>query len=81
MVDLVQERLSSWISKTRNLINEVTVPLVNTGHTNKVDDLGNSLVVEEDIEDMLMVERTIDTDALGGNLSLAAIVSIEQFSR
>lgn len=35
----------------------------------------------QDMEDIFMAEQTIDGRTPNGNLSLAAIVSIEQFSR
>ncbi|XP_020534678.2 uncharacterized protein LOC105633378 [Jatropha curcas] len=75
----VQERVNSWLSKTQNLLNEVTLPLVKSGPSGKPDPgtVFDSLVLEE----IFMAEQTIHSSTPNGVLSLAAIVSIEQFSR
>ncbi|OMO92082.1 hypothetical protein COLO4_17880 [Corchorus olitorius] len=77
----VQERINSWLSKTQHFLTEVTLPLVKTGqrHNGKPDP-GNEIDTQ-DMEDIFLAEQTIPTSTPNGNLSLAAIVSIEQFSR
>ncbi|KAL9682607.1 hypothetical protein QQ045_014409 [Rhodiola kirilowii] len=75
----VQEQLSSWLFKTQVFLNEVTSPLVKTG-SGKSPDPGDP-IDEEDVEDIFMAEQTIQSQTPNGNLSMAAIVSIEQFSR
>lgn len=75
----VQERLNSWLLKTQNFLNEVTSPLVKPGPGRKFDP-GNKLD-NQDMEDIFLAEQTIQTSTPSGNLSIAAIVSIEQFSR
>ncbi|XP_044488429.1 uncharacterized protein LOC123213132 isoform X3 [Mangifera indica] len=72
----VQDRLNSWLSKTQNFFNEA---LVKTGHSGKPEP-GNEFDIEA-MEDIFMTEQTIDSNTPSGILSLAAIVSIEQFSR
>ncbi|KAK9111641.1 hypothetical protein Scep_019160 [Stephania cephalantha] len=74
----LQERLNSWLLKTQNFLNEVTAPLVKTG-LEKRSDVQNSLDTKE-IEEFI-AEKTINSRTTNGDLSLAAIVSIEQFSR
>ncbi|KAI8025844.1 hypothetical protein LOK49_LG02G02870 [Camellia lanceoleosa] len=71
----VQETLNQWLSKTQDFLNEVTSPLVKTVHDRKPTP-GNMFK-----EDIFMAEQTIDSRTPNGNLSLAAVVSIEQFSR
>ncbi|XP_071729871.1 uncharacterized protein [Rutidosis leptorrhynchoides] len=74
-----QDALNIWVSKTTNFFNEVTSPLLKntqdkkptTGNTYELDDMG----------EFFLAEQTIDSRTPGGDLSLAAIVSIEQFSR
>ncbi|KAK9286580.1 hypothetical protein L1049_014979 [Liquidambar formosana] len=75
----VQERLNLWLSKTQNFLHEVTSPLVKSSHVRKPDP-GN-VFDTPDMEDIYMAEQTIESMTPSGNLSLAAIVSIEQFSR
>lgn len=75
----MQERLSSWLSKTQNLLNEVTLPLAKYGRTAKPE-VGNVSDTHE-LEEIFMAEHTIDRRTPNGFLSLAAVVSIEQFSR
>ena len=77
MVDAVQESLNHWISRTQNFLNEVTTPLVKTVNDRKPvvqDDAG-------DLGDIFLAEQTINSKTPSGDLSLPAIVSIEQFSR
>lgn len=74
----VQETLSQWLSKTQNAINEVTSPLVKTVQEKKPNS-GNVLEMEDN-EDIFMAEQTVEK-TLNGNFSIAAVVSIEQFSR
>ena len=79
LTDAVQERINSWLSKTQNFLTEVTLPLVKTGHSGKGDP-GNE-VDTQDMDEIFLGEQTIPSSIPNGNLSLAAIVSIEQFSR
>ena len=79
MTDAVQKRLNLWFAKTQNFLNEVAAPLVKTGHGRKPE-LENALDIIES-EEVFVAEQTIDCITPNGNLSLAAIVSIEQFSR
>ncbi|CAO2812934.1 unnamed protein product [Amaranthus hypochondriacus] len=74
--DAVKKNLNTLLSRTHNFINEVTGPLVKTG---KPDD--NEDVDLHDSEDLLVGELSIQSELLNGNLSLAAVVSIEHFSR
>lgn len=73
----VQESVNRWLSKTQNFLNEVTSPFVNTVHDRKPNLPKDS----EDMEDIFITEHTVDSKTPGGDLSEAAIVSIEQFSR
>ncbi|WCJ18260.1 hypothetical protein M5689_000629 [Euphorbia peplus] len=73
---VVQERFSFWFSKTQNLFNEVTLPLVKPGKPEPV----NSFDAPQ-LEEIFMAEQTIRSNTPNGVLSFAAIVSIEQFSR
>ncbi|XWS62534.1 hypothetical protein CRYUN_Cryun06bG0019500 [Craigia yunnanensis] len=75
----VQERINSWLSKTQHFLTEVTLPLVKTGHSGKPDP-GNE-VDTQDMEEIFLGDQTIPSSMPNGNLSLVAIVSIEQFSR
>lgn len=75
----MQETLNQWLSKTQGFLNDVTSPLVKTVQVRKPNP-GNILDTE-DTDDIFMAEQTIDSATPNGNLSLAAIVSIEQFSR
>ncbi|KAJ4963357.1 hypothetical protein NE237_023296 [Protea cynaroides] len=75
----VQERLNLWILKTQNFFNEVASPLVKTGQVRKTNP-ENSLDTQE-IGEFFLAERTIDCRTPNGSISLAAIASIEQFSR
>ncbi|KAK6945583.1 Protein of unknown function DUF639, partial [Dillenia turbinata] len=75
----VQERLKTWLLKTQNFLNEFTSPLVKTGQGKKDDTI--SAYDIQNMEDIIMAEQTIDSRTTNGHLSLAAILSIEQFSR
>ncbi|KAF5813790.1 hypothetical protein HanRHA438_Chr03g0113791 [Helianthus annuus] len=75
----VQDALNIWVSKTSNFINEVASPLVKNVH-DKNPTMGNAYELTDN-EEFFMTEQTIDGRTPGGDLSLAAIVSIEQFSR
>ncbi|XP_068658534.1 uncharacterized protein [Aristolochia californica] len=77
--DVVHERLSSWLLKTQNFLNEVTAPLAKTGQGRKSE--YEKAIDNSDIEEIFMVEQTVHSTTPRGNLSLAAVVSIEQFSR
>ncbi|CBI23859.3 hypothetical protein VitviT2T_018590 [Vitis vinifera] len=75
----VQEQLNMWLVKTQSFLNEVTSPLVRTGHGRKPDSANVSDT--QDMDDVFVPEQTIQSSTPSGDLSLAAIVSIEQFSR
>ncbi|KAD4179428.1 hypothetical protein E3N88_28019 [Mikania micrantha] len=75
----VQDALNIWVSKTTNFLNEVASPLVKNVQ-DKNPSMGNAYELS-DMEDFFLTEQTIDGRTPGGDLSLAAIVSIEQFSR
>ena len=77
--DAVQEQLNMWLVKTQSFLNEVTSPLVRTGHGRKPDSANVSDT--RDMDDVFVPEQTIQSSTPSGDLSLAAIVSIEQFSR
>ncbi|XP_027773979.1 uncharacterized protein LOC107007555 isoform X2 [Solanum pennellii] len=73
----VQESVNHWLSKTHNFWNEVTSPLVKT-----VNDKRTSFHDDtQDTEEVFMAEQTVDSQTPNGDLSVAAILSIEQFSR
>ncbi|KAI3815417.1 hypothetical protein L1987_15084 [Smallanthus sonchifolius] len=75
----LQDKINIWVSKTTNFVNELTSPLVKN-----VQDKNPTIKKSYDIgdmEDLLMTEQTVETTTPMGNLSLAAIISIEQFSR
>lgn len=75
----MQETLNLWVSKTQNFLSEVTSPLVkNVNDRNPT--LSNTFDTR-DMEEFFMAEQTVDSKTPNGDLSLAAIVSIEQFSR
>lgn len=75
----MQDALNIWASKTKNLLNEVTSPLIKNVQDNNTT-MGDSYDLNE-MEEFFMAEQTIDSRTPHGDLSLAAIVSIEQFSR
>ncbi|PSS29169.1 F-box protein [Actinidia chinensis var. chinensis] len=75
----VQETLNQWLSKTQGFLNEVTSPLVKNVHDRKPNP-GN-MFDTQDTKDIFLAEQTIDSRTPNGSLSLAAVVSIEQFSR
>ncbi|KAK1263944.1 hypothetical protein QJS04_geneDACA022897 [Acorus gramineus] len=77
--DAVQERLNSWLSVAQNALNEMTAPLKKTGQGTMAD--SENVLDTTQIDEILMIEQTTDSSTLNGDLSLAAIVSIEQFSR
>ncbi|XP_006349391.1 uncharacterized protein [Solanum tuberosum] len=73
----VQESVNHWLSKTQNFWNEVTSPLVKT-----VNDKRTSFHDDtQDTEEVFMAEQTVDSQTPNGDLSVASILSIEQFSR
>ncbi|KAM7474630.1 hypothetical protein LguiB_021873 [Lonicera macranthoides] len=76
----VQETLNVWVSKTQNFLNEVTSPLVKNVHDKKPS-LGKNAFDTQNVDDIFMAEQTVDSKTPNGELSFAAIVSIEQFSR
>jgi hypothetical protein len=79
LTDAVQERLNLWLLKTQNFLNEVTSPLVKPGQSRKPDP-GDAFDAQ-DMGDIFVAEQTIHSRTPNGILSLAAVVSIEQFSR
>lgn len=74
--DVVKRSLNSLLSRTHDFVNEVASPLGKTGKAEVSND-----VEHYDIQDMLVGEQMIPSEMPDGNLSLAAVVSIEQFSR
>ncbi|XP_021724491.1 uncharacterized protein LOC110691843 isoform X1 [Chenopodium quinoa] len=74
--DTVKKSLNTLLSRTQNFLNEATSLYVKSG---KLDD--NNDVDHYDGESILVGEMTLQSEMLDGNLSLAAVVSIEQFSR
>ncbi|KAL9244329.1 hypothetical protein vseg_018116 [Gypsophila vaccaria] len=72
----VKKSLNSLLSRTHNFVNEVTAPLVKTAKPDSSND-----DVSYDAEDIYVGEQTIKSEMPSGKLSLAAIASIEQFSR
>ena len=79
MTAAVQETLNQWLSKTQDFLNEVTSPLVKNVHDRKPN--AGNMFDTQDTEDIFLAEQTIDSRTPNGSLSLAAVVSIEQFSR
>ncbi|KAF5206816.1 putative chromosome-partitioning protein [Thalictrum thalictroides] len=75
----VQERLNSWLLKTQSFLSGVTAPLVKQAKERSLD--GESSMETKEMEEMFLSEQTIDTDTSNGSLSLAVIISVEQFSR
>lgn len=73
----MQESVNHWLSKTQNFFYEVTSPLVKSFDERKPNPQNES----EDVDEILIIEPTIDSRTPRGELSEAAIVSIEQFSR
>ncbi|XP_040366662.1 uncharacterized protein LOC112176229 isoform X4 [Rosa chinensis] len=78
-VDAMQEKLNSWLLKTQSFLSEVTSPLVRTSQTGKP--VTRDALETQDMDDIFMAEQTINSRTPNGILSLAAIVSVEQFSR
>ncbi|CAL1352660.1 unnamed protein product [Linum trigynum] len=76
---VVQEQLSSWLSKTQNFITEVASPLVKSGSSGKI--ISRKANDSLELEEVFLVEPTIQRNTRKGVLSLATLVSIEQFSR
>lgn len=80
LTDAVQETLNVWVSKTQNFLTEVTSPLVKNVNDKK-HSLGKNAFDTQNVDDIFMAEQTVDSKTPNGELSFAAIVSIEQFSR
>ncbi|XP_073273567.1 uncharacterized protein [Primulina huaijiensis] len=76
-VNLVQESLNHWLTKTQRFLNEAASPLVKNVHERSPNIQNN----DRAMEDFLITKQTIDSRIPGGELSEAAIVSIERFSR
>ncbi|XP_047340971.1 uncharacterized protein LOC124944688 [Impatiens glandulifera] len=75
----VQETVNQWVSKTQHFLSEVTSPLTKTVQDRKPKP--EATLDIQDFEDFFRSEQTVDGRMPNGNLSLSAIVSIEQFSR
>ncbi|KAE9599361.1 hypothetical protein Lal_00044090 [Lupinus albus] len=75
----IQERMNAFLSRTKFFLNEVASPLAKPGQ-NRMPDPENDFGLQV-MEDIFMVEQTIDRRTPNGTLSLAAIICIEQFSR
>lgn len=75
----MQERFSRWVSKSQKYLSEVTSPLMKKSQGVKVD-LEDQHDFQ-DLEELLTVEQTVQSDTPKGSLSFDAIISIEQFSR
>ncbi|GER30446.1 hypothetical protein STAS_06376 [Striga asiatica] len=73
----MQESVNQWLSKTQSFFNNVASPLVRSVNDRRPNLQNDS----EDMDDILITEQTVDSKTPGGELSEAAIVSIEQFSR
>ncbi|KAJ8572590.1 hypothetical protein K7X08_009101 [Anisodus acutangulus] len=73
----VEESVNHWLSKTQNFWNEVTSPLVKTVNDKRTSFHNDT----QDTEDVFMAEQTVESQTPNGDLSVAAILSIEQFSR
>ncbi|XP_023730576.1 uncharacterized protein LOC111878302 isoform X2 [Lactuca sativa] len=74
VTDLMQDHINIWVSKTTNFLNELTSP------QDKNPPIDNSYETD-DVEEVFMTEHTIDSRTPSGDLSIVAIISIEQFSR
>ncbi|KAI9087193.1 hypothetical protein K1719_030828 [Acacia pycnantha] len=75
----IQEGMNTLLSKTQDFLNDVSSPLAKSGQNRKSgpeDDFGFQVM-----EDIFMVEPTIDRRTENGILSFAAVICIEQFSR
>ncbi|EPS71721.1 hypothetical protein M569_03034, partial [Genlisea aurea] len=70
----MQESMNQLLSRTQSFLNNMIVKSVN-------DRRPNLLVENDDMEDILITEQTIDSRTQGGHLSGPAVFSIEQFSR
>ncbi|KAF8079853.1 hypothetical protein N665_0996s0010 [Sinapis alba] len=76
----VQERFSQWMSKSQKYLSDVTTPLIKKKRQSLKVDLEDQQDFE-DLEELLTVEQTVQSDTPKGSLSFDAIISIEQFSR
>lgn len=79
LTDVLQEKLNIWLLKSQKFLNEVTSPLVGTDQSKRP--VSRNDFDTPEMESIFMTEQTIDSRTPNGTLSLAAIVSIEQFSR
>ncbi|OIW13610.1 hypothetical protein TanjilG_07952 [Lupinus angustifolius] len=71
--------MNALLSRTKFFLNEVASPLAKPGQ-NRMPDPENDFELQL-MEDIFMVEQTIDRRTPYGTLSLAAVICIEQFSR
>ncbi|XP_018454247.1 uncharacterized protein LOC108825458 isoform X2 [Raphanus sativus] len=76
----VQERFSQWVSKSQKYLSDVATPLIKKKRQSLKVDLEDQHDFE-DLEELLTVEQTVQSDTPKGSLSFDAIISIEQFSR
>lgn len=76
----MQERFSKWVSKSQKYLSEVATPLIKKKRQSLKVDLEDEHDFE-DLEELLTVEQTVQSDTPKGSLSFDAIISIEQFSR
>ncbi|KAI3788959.1 hypothetical protein L2E82_01742 [Cichorium intybus] len=76
---LMQNKINIWVSKTTTFLNDLASPLVKNVQ-DKNPPIGNPYEID-DVEEVFITEHTIDTRTSMGDLSLFAIISIEQFSR
>lgn len=76
----MQERFSQWVSKSQKYLSDVATPLIKKKRQSLKVDLEDQHDFE-DLEELLTVEQTVQSDTPKGSLSFDAIISIEQFSR
>ncbi|KAJ0241135.1 Uncharacterized protein HA466_0215900 [Hirschfeldia incana] len=76
----VQERFSQWVSKSQKYLTDVATPLIKKKRQSLKVDLEDQHDFE-DLEELLTVEQTVQSDTPKGSFSFDAIISIEQFSR
>ncbi|KAJ0972007.1 hypothetical protein J5N97_019966 [Dioscorea zingiberensis] len=79
--EAVQERLSSWLVKAQTLLAEVAAPLVKPAQGRKTGIEKEIDGVDGEEELFTAVEMTVERRVPNGYLSLAAVLSIEQFGR
>ncbi|CAN6445317.1 unnamed protein product [Victoria cruziana] len=75
--DAIQQRLKSWLVKAQTLWDEMTSPKSAERKSPVLSDVLNG----NELQEVFTVEQTIHSKTPTGNLSLAAVFSVEQFSR